>query len=54
MSCDHVPVYTGWPGETHIELDLETGRCAIYIGKDEPDPGAAYRRALDALLDRCK
>lgn len=56
-ACDCVPVYTGYPGDTYISMNMETGkigRCSIYIGKDEPNPGAAYRRALAALEDCIK
>lgn len=56
-ACDCVPVYTGYPGDTHVSMNMETGkigRCSIYIGKDEPNPGAAYRRAMSALEDRMK
>ena len=36
---DCVAVYTGYPGETYVSMNIETGRigrCGIYIGKDEP------------------
>ena len=32
----------------------EIEHCSIYIGKDEPNPGAAYRRAMAALEERMK
>ncbi|MBS5589741.1 MAG: hypothetical protein KHX24_02270 [Clostridiales bacterium] len=54
---DCVAVYTGYPGETYVSMNIETGRigrCGIYIGKDEPNPGAAYHRALSALEGRIK
>lgn len=50
--CDCVSVYTDYPGGSYVSMDIETGRigrCGIYIGKDEPNPGAAYHRALSAL-----
>lgn len=56
-ACDCLTVYTGYPGGTHVSMNIETGEighCSIYIGKDEPSPGAAYRRALTALEDRIK
>ncbi len=54
---DCVAVYTGYPGETYVSMNIETGRigrCGIYIGKDEPNPGAAYHRALSDLEGRIK
>ena len=56
-SCDCVAVYTDYPGETYVSMNIETGsigRCSIYIGKDEPNPGAAYRRARAYLEERIK
>lgn len=56
-TCDCVSVYTGYPGETHVSMNIEAGEighCSIYIGKDEPNPEEAYRRALAALEDRIK
>ena len=56
-ACDCLTVYTGYPGGTHVSMNIEAGEighCSIYIGKDEPSPGAAYRRALAALEDRIK
>ena len=56
-SCDCVATFTGYPGATCISMDIETGRighCSIYIGKDEPNPGAAYRRAMAALEEYMK
>lgn len=50
--CDCVSVYTDYPGGSYVSMDIETGRigrCGIYIGKDEPNPGAAYHRALSDL-----
>ena len=52
-----IVVYTGYPGETFVSMSLETGKIgqgAIYIGQHEPDPGAAYRRALGYLEKRIK
>lgn len=52
-----VAVYTGYPGKTYVSMDIETGsigRCSIYIGKDEADQAAAYRRALAVLENRIK
>ena len=56
-ACDCVTVYTGHPGGTYVSMNIETGEiehCSIYIGKDEPNPGAAYRRAMAALEERMK
>lgn len=56
-ACDCVTVYTGYPGETFVSMGIEAGKighCAIYIGQNEPDPGAAYRRALGYLEERIK
>ena len=53
-ACDCLTVYTGYPGGTHVSMNIEAGEighCSIYIGKDEPSPGAG---ALTALEDRIK
>ena len=52
-----VAVYTDYPGETYVSMNVEAGsigRCSIYIGKDEENKAEAYRRAMSALEDRIK
>lgn len=49
---NHVSVVCGFPFESRVSHNLETGETTIYVSVNEVDPDGAVQRAMEAIRER--
>ena len=49
---NHVSVVYGFPFESRVSHNLETGETTIYVAAGEVDPSGVVQRAMKAIRER--